>query len=199
MLLGCQGSRDIFCCKWTVASRVEAANWLQADISSPRSYCCLGNAPCLLNWISCQLLKQVIHWKTYISSLKNQKNWQCWSNFFFFFSLFSKNLELSNSLSLDVVCAISLDHPNFLLSAKPAYLILVPDLSLQVTEFATPDTDNWTTWSPAHFICDDKMVQGTPRSQWVKYFNKVSLHTLKTKVCSKNTHTHIINTINYIS
>lgn len=154
----------------------------------------------LLDWTSRQLLKEAIHWKPTFSSLTNQKSWQCWSNFFFFFPLFSKNLELSNSLSLDVVRAISIDHPCFPLSAKLAYLILVPDLCLQVTEFATPDTDNWTTWSPAHFICDDKMVQGTPRSQWVKYFNKVPLHTLKTKsVLKKCTHTRVINTIYYVS
>ena len=30
-------------------------------------------------------------------------------------------------------------------NSRQQYLILVPDLSLQVTEFATPDTDNWTT------------------------------------------------------
>lgn len=88
----------------------------------------------------------------------------------FFFSLFIKNLELSNSLSLDVVCAISLDHPNFLLSAYPAYLILVPKLSQQVTEFITPDTDNWTTWSHAQFTCDNKVVQGTPSSQLSQIF-----------------------------
>ena len=152
-----------------MASTAEAADWLQADVSSPRTCCCLGNTPRLLSWVSSQLLKQAIHLKTYISSPTNQKNRQC-SSHIFFFSLFIKNLELSNSLSLDVVCAISLDHPNFLLSAYPAYLILVPKLSQQVTEFITPDTDNWTTWSHAQFTCDNKVVQGTPSSQLSQIF-----------------------------
>lgn len=172
---------------------MEAANCLQADQSSPRSYCCLGNtAAAGLN--KPPTSKRGDSLKTYIFlSYKSKELAVLVKLFFFFFPLFSKNLELSNSLSLDVVCAISIDHPCFPLSAKLAYLILVPDLCLQVTEFATPDTDNWTTWSPAHFICDDKMVQGTPRSQWVKYFNKVPLHTLKTKSVLKKMHTHTCN------
>ena len=172
---------------------MEAANWLQADQSSPRSYCCFGQ-----HTVAAELNKPLTSKRG--NSLKNlhfpllqiKRTGSAGQTFFFFFPLFSKNLELSNSLSLDVVCAISIDHPCFPLSAKLAYLILVPDLSLQVTEFATPDTDTWTTWSPAHFICDDKMVQDTPRSQRVKYFNKVPLHTLKTKsVLKKCTHTHV--------